>query len=175
MKNLFFGIIATLLFNVFSFAETNENNQNPVQITVLESDYNVVSALINESLQVWSKTSYTSFFNPDIILLAEKSSMTNEEIERFKALYNEGYQVMLNSNPKLKSAYNDFVALKLSTQDLQTNIDRFNSEHPLTSLNYNRALIPNKKACAVATAASILCDFGQSQYCWGFIGVWVHC
>lgn len=175
MKKFFYGIIATVFISFCSFATTKINNNYFTRLSTNDVNYEAVSKLITESLKVWSKDPYTSFFNSEIISLSEKITMTAEATERFKTLYNEGCQRMLLQNSVLSEAYNAVVALGLSETEFKSNVDRFSLEHPLNTLAYNKALIPNKKACAVATAAVGLCNQGFSQYCWGYVGYWVHC
>lgn len=90
-------------------------------------------------------------------------------------MYNDGVKKMLTNNKDLSDAYNDVIALKMSMDEFNESIKKFGDEHPLISLTYNKALIPNKKACTVSSVAATMCNMGNWSFCLGYIGVWVHC
>jgi ABC-type uncharacterized transport system substrate-binding protein len=177
MKNLFFGFIATILFSSVSFAnnEIKKNEEFNLEKKNIDENFDAVSRLISESVNVWSKTPYLTFFNPEIVTLVEKKVMTKTETARFKMLYDEGYAKMLSISSLMSEANAKVISLKLSATDYKKYVDMYFAQNPRNSGTASK-IIPNSKACAVSTALVALCDSGFfTAYCGGYVGYWIHC
>ena len=163
MKKLVFGLIATV---VLGFAGNAQSEQN----------YDVVSDLFKKSLNLWSSKDYMSFFDPEIIILIENNKMTEDEAQKYKDLYLKGLEQMKVTDKSYAEAYEKVENLKLSSDDLKIYVTKFLNENPLITLDYNKALIPNKKACLNSAVAFIEhCNVISSWGCPAIIGVYIHC
>lgn len=162
-------------------ATSNANNlpvKNEIKHIFLTGDenYAAVSDLIVKSLNLWSKKAYMDFFDDEINSFVEKEKLTPEELESYKISYLKGVDRMKTSDKLFAEAYDKVLNLKLSSDDLKLYLERYFKDNPLSSQSYNKALIPNTKACknsAVAFAEG--CNASFSWGCLAIVGMYIHC